>query len=139
MTMPLTKRPGLFASSESSRVYDTEPAAALAFVEMKTRPVVVAAHSVPVSLAVRAIAATFPPERAGVPLQSDEVSRVDGTPFPMITKSPQAGFAKNVVNSGQLASRYAWLPPQSCVRQMLSEPWKIAPAYAGFGSAMMGG
>ena len=50
-----------------------------------------------------------------------------------------AGFAADVVNSGQFASRNAWSPPQSCVRQTLNEPWKIEPAAAGFGSAMTGG
>ena len=60
--MPLTKRPGLFVASESSRVYVTLPAAASAFFEMKTRSDVVAAHIVPVSLP-RSIAATLPPER----------------------------------------------------------------------------
>src|SRR5438132_14265754 len=134
--MPLTNRPGLFASSESSRVYVTELAAASAFFEMKTRPVVVAAQSVPVSLEVRWIAATLPPER--VP-HAEEVSRVDGMPSPMITKSPQPALVANVVNSGQFASRVAWLPPQSCVRQTLNEPWKIVPALAVFGSAMTGG
>ena len=55
--MPLTKRLGSAVAdgSVSSRVYVTEPAAASAFFEMKTRPVFVAAHIVPVSLAVRSI------------------------------------------------------------------------------------
>ena len=44
--MPLTNRPGLFAASESSRVYVTLVFVVSAFFEMKTRPVVVAAHSV---------------------------------------------------------------------------------------------
>ena len=56
-------RPGLFAASESMRVYVTDPAAALEFFETKRRPVVVAAHSVPVSLGARSIAPTLPPER----------------------------------------------------------------------------
>src|SRR2546423_12508878 len=57
----------------------------------------------------------------------------------MRTKSPHAGLAADVVNSGQFASRNAWSPPQSCVRQTLCEPWKIDPARDGFGSAMIGG
>ena len=57
---------------------------------------------------------------------------------PMRTKSPQAGFAPEVVNSGQLASRNAWLPAQSWVRQTLREPWKIVPAADGIGSAIIG-
>ncbi len=59
--MPLTKRPGVLAVS--IRVNVTEPAAASAFCETKTRPVVVATHIVPVSLGARSMAATFPPER----------------------------------------------------------------------------
>ena len=51
--MPLIKRPGLVASSESSRVYVTLAAAAFAFLEMNTRPVPVAALSVPVSFVAR--------------------------------------------------------------------------------------
>ena len=42
----------------------------------------------------------------------------------MRTKSPQAGLLPAVVNSGQFASRKAWLPAQSWVRQTLKEPWK---------------
>ena len=49
-----------------------------------------------------------------------------------------AGLAPSVVNSGQFASRKAWSPPQSWVRQTLCEPSKIEPAVAGFGSAMIG-
>jgi len=40
----------------------------------------------------------------------------------MMTKSPQPGWAAEVVNSGQLASRYAWSPPQSWVRQTENDP-----------------
>jgi hypothetical protein len=63
--MPLTNRPGLAVAdgSVSRRVYVTELAAASAFLEMKTRPTVVAAHKVPVSLKTREIAATLPPDR----------------------------------------------------------------------------
>ena len=51
-------------------------------------------------------------------------------------KSPQPGWTAEVVNSGQLASKEAWLPPQSCVRQTENDPWKIEPALAlGVGSA----
>ena len=49
--------------SVSRRVYVTEPAAASAFVEMKTRPSFVATHIVPVLLGARSIAATKPPAR----------------------------------------------------------------------------
>ena len=60
--IPLMNRPGLFAASESSRVYVTAVfVALLAFFEIKTRPVFVAAHNVPVSLGARATAATAQP------------------------------------------------------------------------------
>jgi hypothetical protein len=57
--IPVTNRPGSAVAdgSVSSRVYVTDPAAASAFFEMKTRPVLVATHSVPVSLGARARAA----------------------------------------------------------------------------------
>jgi hypothetical protein len=61
--MPLTKRPGLFAASESNRVYVTLMFVVSAFFEINTRPVVVAAHRVALSEAARARAATFPPAR----------------------------------------------------------------------------
>jgi hypothetical protein len=112
---------------------------------MKTRPVFVAAHSVPVSLGARSTAATKPPIRVvpytggGKGGMSEGVSVRSVCPAgPMRAKSPHAGLAPEVVNSGQFASRYAWLPPQFCVRQTLCEPWKIVPALAGFGSAMIG-
>src|SRR5215471_1587286 len=54
----------------------------------------------------------------------------------MRTKSPQAGLAAEVVNSGQFASRDAWLPAQSWVLQTLTAPVKMVPALTG--SAMMG-
>ena len=101
---------GSTADDESRRSQTTEAAGSLALLEKKTRPVVVAAQSVPVSAVLRSIAATLPPERSP---HVAEVSRVDGTPLPIFTKSPQVGVAKNVVNSGQFASRNAWLPPQS--------------------------
>ena len=47
--IPLTKRPGEFAASESSRVNVTLPGVgSFAFDEMNTRPVPVATHIVPV-------------------------------------------------------------------------------------------
>jgi hypothetical protein len=55
--------PGLFAASESSRVKVTLVLVVSAFFEMKTRPIVVAAHTVAVSELARASAATFPPVR----------------------------------------------------------------------------
>ena len=47
--MPLMNLAGLFASSESSRVYVTLVFVVSAFFEMKKRPVLVAAHNVAVS------------------------------------------------------------------------------------------
>src|SRR3954453_21636731 len=130
--MPLMKRPGVVG--RSTREYVTEPAAALAFFETKMRPTPVAAHSVPVSLAARSIATTFDPAR--VPYEAPVRSRAPVAPIGW--KSPQFGSAEDVVNSEQCASRKAGSPPQSWVRQMLCEPWKIEPAVAGFGSAMIG-
>src|SRR5262245_9771876 len=103
---------------------------------MNTRPVLVAAHIPPVFCGALAIQATAPPARDPHP---PAVSCVDGTPLPIGTKLPQPGWPANVVNSGQLASRYAGSPPQSCVRQTEKVPWKIEPAVDGFGSAMTGG
>src|SRR5579864_312576 len=62
--MPLMNRPGAAAEVLSMRVNDTELAgSASAFLEMNTRPAVVAAHKVEVSPVPRATAATLPPER----------------------------------------------------------------------------
>src|SRR5437867_123396 len=102
--MPLTNRFGSAVDEESSRSQTTEAAAASALLEKNTRPVVVAAHSVLESVELRATAATLPPERSP---HAKEVSCVDGMPSPIFTKSPQAGSAPEVVNSGQLASRNA--------------------------------
>src|SRR6266542_7146338 len=100
--MLLTKRPGSFVARPSRRTNVTLLAgSASAFVEMKTRSVVVAAQSVLVSPRVRASAATLPPDRS----PRAEVARVEVSSF---TQSPQAGLAAEVVNSGQFASRNAW-------------------------------
>src|ERR1700682_267176 len=130
-------RPGLFAAVLSIRCQMTaEAEIASELSEMNTRPVPVAAHRVLVSVGVRSIAATALPAR--VP-QAAEVSWVDGAGVPMRTKSPHVGSAAEVVNSGQFASRNSRLPPQSCVRQTLQEPWKIGPQFAGCGSPVTGG
>src|SRR4051812_39695667 len=63
--IPETNRCGSLAASESIRV--NEAAAALtasAFLDTKTRPVLVAAHSVDVSLVARSVAAIVPPARS---------------------------------------------------------------------------
>src|SRR5437773_10188416 len=131
--MPLTKRFGSTLDDESRRSQVTEPAAASALLEKNTRPVDVAAHNVLESVELRVTAATVPPSRSP---HSVDVSCVDGTPFPMITKSPHPGWFPGVVNSGQFASRNAWFPPQSCVRHTLNSPTKIVPATTG--SAIIG-
>src|SRR5712691_2611369 len=105
----------------------TEAAAASALLVMNTRPVLVAAHMVPVFWGARAIQATAPPAR--LPHEA-ELSCVEGTPLPIGTKSPQPGWTAEVVNSGQLASRVSRSPPQSCVRQTENDPWKMVPAWA---------
>src|SRR5256884_977805 len=131
--MPLTNRFGSTLEEESRRSQTTEPAAASALPEKNTRPVDVAAHIVLESVELRATAATVPSERSP---HSAEVSCVDGMPSPMMTKSPHPGWFPAVVNSGQFASRNAWLPPQCFVRHTLCSPTKIVPATNG--SAMIG-
>src|ERR671930_529731 len=60
--MLLTKRFGVTAESSSRRVHETALAGSRStFVEMKTRPLLVAAHAVEVLAVVRSIAATAPP------------------------------------------------------------------------------
>ena len=72
--MLLTNRPGMVAESSSRRVHETALAgSASTFFEMKTRPVVVAAHALDVSAVVRSIAAMLPPARLP---QAAFVSRV---------------------------------------------------------------
>src|SRR6266545_4143161 len=96
------KRPGSFAAVVSIRVQITELAAASALSEMKTRPVPVAAQTVPVLPGARSIAATAPNNRSK-PYAMKVRSVAPGGPIG--TKSPQAGLAADVVNSGQFASR----------------------------------
>ena len=63
--MPLMKRFGSFAASESRRVNVTAvEGSAAAFFVMNSRPVEVAAHSVPVSEGARAMRASVPPARS---------------------------------------------------------------------------
>src|SRR5947207_11646256 len=119
--MPLTNRFGSTLDEESSRSQTTEAAAASALLEKNTRPVDVAAHIVLESVELRSTAATVPRERSP---QAVEVSCVDGTPSPMMTKSPHPGWFPAVVNSGQFASRNTGSPPQSCVRHTLCSPTK---------------
>src|SRR3989440_10829930 len=115
-------RVGEVAALVSSRNQCTAEARSLPLSVMKSRAPVVDAHNVPAFCGARAIHETAPPAR--VPHVAD-VSRVEGMPSPMMTKSPQPGWTEEVVNSGQLASRVAWSPPQSCVRHTENEPSKM--------------
>ena len=103
--MPVMKRLGLVVAAGfgSTRCQTTEPAAASALSEMNTRPVPVAAQSVPAFVDCRRRADTALPAR---PPQAADVRSVVGAP-PILTKSPQPGWAADVVNSGQFASRNA--------------------------------
>src|SRR5919112_212483 len=113
--MPLMKRFGSLVTSESSRVKTTLLAgSASAFFVMNRRPVVVDAHNVPVSLAARPIRPTKPPTRSE---PDEDAPRSPGLFVPSgpasATQSPQPRLLPGVVNSGQFASRNAWLPPLS--------------------------
>src|SRR5947207_838933 len=79
--MPLTKRLGVVGRSIRFHV-TADAGSASTFFEMKTRPLVVAAHDVEVSPAVRSIAAMLPPER------SPQVALVSRT-APSSAQSPQ--------------------------------------------------
>ena len=138
----MTNRLGSFVADVSSRVQTSPtPPARSALSEMNTRPVPVAAHSVPVLLGARSIAATAPPRPVGAVRRAGQVAVVFAPRrSPMLDEVTAVRVvAADVVNSGQFASRNAWSPPQSCVRHTWNEPWKIEPAAAGFGSAMIGG
>src|ERR1700674_5486571 len=121
----------------------TDPARSFPFAEMKTRPAPVAAQSVPVSFALRAITETAPPRRSSPYTPGSGKLRVSVRAVapvgPIRTKSPQAVLAAEVVNSGQIASSYSRSPPQPCVCHTLNEPWNIEPAFEAFGSAITGG
>src|SRR5579871_2069027 len=126
-TIPDTNRCGAADDVLSIRVKVTAEAVGLsAFCETNTRPVDVAAQRVLWFAFVRAIAATTPPDLS-VPYAPDVRSWF----VPSATKSPQPGCANDVENSGQFASRYALLPPKSCVRQMLCRPTKNVPETTG--------
>src|SRR5438309_8791169 len=122
-------RVGEFAAVWSSRFQCTEDALAFALSVTKRRPPVVDAHIVPASWGARLIQETNEERPVAAPSEREphkaDVRRVEGTPSPMMTKSPHPGLSAGVVNSGQLASRNAGAPPQSCVRQTENEPWKI--------------
>src|SRR5512132_259081 len=101
--MLLTNRFGVAAESSSSRVQVTALAgSASTFFEMKTRPVVVAAHAVDVSAAVRSIAAVAPPAR--VP----HAAFVSGV-GPRRAQSPQALPGPVPVHSLQTACAWSYV------------------------------
>src|SRR5437879_2619239 len=100
---------GSFVARESSRFQTTDDAeGSFPLSEMKSRPVPVAAQSVPVLLGARSIAATKQPVVAAGSWHArspqNALPRSEFAP-PMRTKSPQAGLLDAVVNSGQFASR----------------------------------
>src|SRR6266480_7355271 len=103
--MLLTNRFGAAAESSSRRVQETALAGSWStFVEMKTRPLVVAAHAVEVSAFVRSIAATAPPER--VP----HAASVNGV-GPRRAQSPQtAARVPNHSLQTACASAYVLVP-----------------------------
>src|SRR3954454_23881286 len=130
--MLLTARPGEFAARLSSCVNVTfAGVASFALCETNTRPVVVAAHSVLASDAVRCSQLTFPPARAAPrPVPVRERPSRD-------TQSPQVvPEVKVPVNSLQFESRYACDPPLSSVRQTWLSPAYIVPCTVG--SVMIG-
>src|SRR5436309_13527727 len=94
-------RGGELVAAVSRRVQWTALAGSFALSVTNTRPVEVAAHIVPVFCGARVIHATAPVAR--VP-HAALFSCVEGTPSPMITKSPQPGFAADSVNSAQFAA-----------------------------------
>src|SRR5436309_7424745 len=102
---------GSFEAPESSLVHATDEAGAFALSVTKTRPAPVAAHSVPVFCGALASHAMAPPFRSAPKVVEASTSfgavRSRAPAAPMRTKSPQFGFAADVVNSGQFASRNA--------------------------------
>ena len=123
----------------SSRFQTTEAAAASALSVMNTRPVLVAAHIVPVFCGVRC----DPGHRAAAP----------GSPTPPPSSVRQIGRARadaDEVAAAGLDGRGRELgavgfevapdrrPSPACARRE-NDPWKIEPAAAGCGSAMIGG
>src|SRR5438876_8115010 len=101
---------GSFAADVSRRCHTTAAGSdAFALSVTKSRPVVVAAHIVPVFWGARASQATAPPARSAPNVT--EGSTVFGAvrsrapAGPIRTKSPQVGSDADVVNSEQLASR----------------------------------
>src|SRR2546425_506845 len=100
-----TARAGVFDAVESILVNATAAGlAASAFFEMKTRPVVVAAHSVELSLVARESQLTLPPERLVPYVQApwpafagEHVSRPLAVGSPSLDQSPHC-TAKSPVN-----------------------------------------
>src|SRR2546425_1929261 len=112
--IPLTKRVGV--DDVSMRKKFTMAGLGLsAFEATKTRPRLSPTQSVPVSLGARLVATMNWPGALSEPkLAEDRFA-------PIATQSPQ-GEVKVPVNSLQLESKNAWLPPLSCVRQTCWSP-----------------
>jgi hypothetical protein len=126
MKIPVTYLAGLFVASESSRTNATELAgSASAFDVMNTRPFVVAAHSVDVSVVARSTAAIAPPARSPQPaaVRAGE---------PSATQSPH-GTVKSPVSSLQCCRNSASvIDPMPCVfvRTTVFPPDEAVPAPA---------
>src|SRR5438034_4008176 len=142
--MLLIGRPGEFAASVSSRVNVTALAgSASAFFETKTRPKVVAAHSVLLSLGARDTQPTRPPLRTfpyGQPtFDVEHVSRPPEFGLPSFTQSPHVYVGgKSPVNSLQCDSKVAKSGPTPSVfvRHACRIPQNIVPCTVG--SVMIG-
>src|SRR5437870_4507993 len=144
--MPLTNLPGLLADSPSIRLNVTETAgSAFAFVETKTRPVVVAAQTVDVSPVARSTAATLPPERSapygqlgarGSPVR--QVRRPDLVGSPSLTQSPHVTSNLPVKVLHWLRNVARSIVPMPCVfvRQTCEVPTNIV--LLTLGSEMIG-
>src|SRR5436305_9955553 len=115
----------------------TEAAGSFALSETSRRPLVLAAHSVPVFCGARASAATKSPATASAPYAVPPMLVAPGGPIRCA--SPHVGGVTGIVKSRQCASRNAGSPPQSCVLHTDCEPSKIEPANVFVGSGISGG
>src|SRR6266496_3431373 len=125
----LIGRPGEFVASVSILLNVTVVSgSASAFFETKTRPKVVAAHNVLLSLGARDTQPTRPPLRLSVYGQPvfavEHVKRPPEFGLPSLTQSPHC-TVKSPVNRLQCWSRYACGPPLSFVRHACRMPQNI--------------
>src|SRR4051794_38759329 len=129
--MPLTKRGGSTSDIVSIRVSSTElGSAASALLETNTRPVLVAAQSVELSVVARSFAATIPPARS--PSVSD-VSRpfVDGSPSGCQSPQVPCWSPVNSLQCWRSSLTDIEPSPKVCVRQTCSSPAYIVPLTTG--------